>query len=76
MNYAVMVLNEIQGKDSVKLVANGNKYYVYYKATSGESYSSNLDLELEDALVIFEKFVEAFAYGDGNEKWRANLLKG
>jgi hypothetical protein len=29
-----------------------------------------------DAVLIFEKFVEAFAHGVGNEEYRANLLNG
>ena len=75
MNYNVTTLTETHSGNTVDLVHHGNKYYVYYYIASvKEGHSSQL-CGLEDALMIFEKFVEAFAYGEGDDNYRISLLK-
>lgn len=76
MNYMILELKEVHGEDSVELCKDGNMYYVGYMHGDTSHYHHTGRIDLVDAVLIFEKFVEAFAHGYGNEEYRANLLNG
>ena len=76
MNYMILELKEIHGEDSVELCKDGNMYYVGYMHGDTNHYHHTGRIDLVDAVLIFEKFVEAFAHGYGDEEYRANLLNG
>ena len=72
MTYVITETNDVQFEQTVCLMKSGNEYAVMFHA--GEDGATKHFSNLQDAMEVYMKFVEAFSFGYYNVETRKSWL--
>lgn len=75
MSYVIMSAKDVQSNQSVDLNAVGDKYLIYFTSYGDDRVVESKYFDrLDDAVLVFKLFVDAFARGHYSAKTRASWL--
>lgn len=73
MNYTIATMEEMATHNVVRLIKDGNRYYIEFSAESKQTVRKHFD-SIVDAADVFHKFVDAFVTGCCNYNIRKGWL--
>ncbi len=76
MNYTIAIMQEMSSGDEIRLVKNGNKYYLEFFPLNraGKQLVRRHFNDIGEAVKLFQKFAGAFAEGCYSYEDRASWL--